>query len=57
MKSDERFSDMSNKTILIDCLNENVIHTQSTYLELFKTLVNRGFFFGEVSIKNNKFRL
>ena len=25
MKSDERFSDMSDKTILIDCLNENVI--------------------------------
>ena len=26
MKSDEEFSDMSDKTILIDCLNENVIH-------------------------------
>jgi hypothetical protein len=25
MKSDEGFSDMSDKTILIDCLNENVI--------------------------------
>ena len=25
MKSDEEFSDMSDKTILIDCLNENVI--------------------------------
>ena len=25
MKSDEGFSDMSDKSILIDCLNENVI--------------------------------
>ena len=25
MKSDEGFSDMLDKTILIDCLNENVI--------------------------------
>ena len=25
MKSDEGFSDMLNKSILIDCLNENVI--------------------------------
>ena len=25
MKSDEEFSDMLDKTILIDCLNENVI--------------------------------
>ena len=32
MKSDEEFSDMSDKTILIDCLNENVIrfHLQNT---------------------------
>ena len=29
MKSDEGFSDMSDKTILIDCLNENVIPYQS----------------------------
>ena len=29
MKSDEGFSEMSNKTILIDCLNENVIPYQS----------------------------
>ncbi len=26
MKSDEGFSNMLDKTILIDCLNENVIH-------------------------------
>ena len=26
MKSDEGFSDMLDKTILIDCLNENVTH-------------------------------
>ena len=32
MKSDEEFSDMSDKTILIDCLNENVIsfHLENT---------------------------
>jgi len=29
MKSDEGFSDMLDKTILIDCLNENVIRFQS----------------------------
>ena len=36
MKSDEGFSDMLDKTILIDCLNENVIrfhldNTLNTY--------------------------
>ena len=32
MKSDEGFSDMLDKTILIDCLNENVIrfHLENT---------------------------
>ncbi len=32
MKSDEGFSDVSDKSILIDCLNENVIrfHLENT---------------------------
>jgi hypothetical protein len=38
MKSDEGFSDMLDKIILIDCLNENVIPFQSSYLEKSKTL-------------------
>jgi len=32
MKSDEGFSDMSDKTILIDYLNENVTPFQTVYL-------------------------
>ena len=44
MKSDEGFSDMLDKTILIDCLNENVIPKLKTILK--KTLVfTRGFFY------------
>jgi len=45
MKSDEGFSDMLDKTILIQLVNENVIPFQSSYIEKFKTPVNRGFFF------------
>ena len=48
MKSDEGFSDMLDKTILIGCLNENVIPFQSSYLEKFKTPVNQGFFFVKI---------
>jgi len=33
MKSDEGFSDMSDKTILIDCLNENVIPYSQTKIQ------------------------
>ena len=46
MKSDERFSDMLDKSILIDCLNENVI--PFSYLRNLKTptvVILLGFFF------------
>jgi len=46
MKSDEGFSDMLDKTILIDCLNENVI--PFSYLRNLKTptvAILLGFFF------------
>ncbi|MDB9744714.1 hypothetical protein OAA82_02000 [Pelagibacteraceae bacterium] len=44
MKSDEGFSDMSDKTILIDCLNENVNTFQ--HLENLKILNPRKVVFG-----------
>jgi len=42
MKSDEEFSDMSDKTILIDCLNENVIRfpNQNTFNTKVKQIRN-----------------
>jgi len=46
MKSDEGFSNMLDKTILIDCLNENVI--PFSYLRNLKTptvVILLGFFF------------
>jgi len=43
MKSDEGFLDMSDKTILIDCLNENVIHQQNLRFKNPRNLL--GFFF------------
>jgi hypothetical protein len=43
MKSDEGFSDMSDKTILIDCLNENV--KISTQLNIQKGQFLLPFFF------------
>ena len=43
MKSDEGFSDMSDKTILIDCLNENV--NPKTQLKNLKKAANLRPFF------------
>ena len=43
MKSDEGFSDMSDKTILIDCLNENVIILTQNKIQKPQFLL--GFFF------------
>ena len=43
MKSDEGFSDMLDKTILIDCLNENVI--QKTLKQNSKRAVKTALFF------------
>ena len=40
MKSDEGFSDMSDKSILIDCLNENV-----TPPKLLKQIFKKGSFY------------
>ena len=43
MKSDEGFSNMSDKTILIDCLNENVIPLFSK--KILKAIFLDGLFF------------
>jgi len=43
MKSDEGFSNMSDKTILIDCLNENIIVL--THLKILKGQFLLPFFF------------
>ena len=55
MKSDEGFSDMLDKTILIDCLNENVINPI-----ILKQKFNKGsfycpFFLSELKIFNEVF--
>ena len=46
MKSDEGFSDMLDKTILIDCLNENVI--PFLYLRILKRRVFTRLFFAHL---------
>ena len=45
MKSDEGFSDMSDKSILIDCLNENVTPPQVTKTNIQKGQFLLPFFF------------
>ena len=48
MKSDEEFSDMSDKTVLIDCLNENV----KPYSKMkFKGYLFMAFFFRSSNIR------
>ena len=44
---------MSDKSILIELVNENVIPFQSSYLEKFKTPVNRGFFLFKIILETH----
>ena len=54
MKSDEGFSDMLDKTILIDCLNENVIRFQPK-TKFKKRSLYCAFFLSELKIFNEVF--